>query len=100
MQNFVGKDVSQVVAQYGPPVNVYDAPDGRKAFQWQLNSAVVMPNTTTYNAYNNGNMTTGTATTSGGYLGTNTCFYTLYAVPAGENRWTVTGFEPPRLACE
>jgi hypothetical protein len=100
MGEMVGKDVSQVVAQYGPPVNSFDTPDGRRAFQWRMDNAVVMPTTTTANAYAYGNYATGTATTTGGYMGTNVCWYTLYAKKNGKTGWIITGFEPPRLDCE
>ena len=99
MGEMVGKDVSQVVAKYGPPVNVYDTPDGRRAFQWRMENSYVTPTTTNLNVYNYGGMTTGYATTTGGYAGTEVCFYTLYATGSGK-KWTVTGFEPPRAACE
>jgi len=104
MGEMVGKDISQVVAQYGPPANVYDAPNGQKAFQWRMENSYVMPTTTTFNGYGSnygyGSYVSGSATTTGGYLGTDICFYTLYAKASGKNRWTITGFEPPRAACE
>lgn len=102
MSGFVGKDISAVVAQYGPPANAYDMPDGRRAFQWRIDKALVMPTTTTYQGYGNsygyGTSLTGTATTTGGYMGSRACFYTLYATGSG-NRWTVAAYEPPRMGC-
>lgn len=100
MEGMIGKDVSQVVAQYGPPVNAFDTPDGRRAFQWRMENAVIMPTTTTASAYGYGNYATGTAMTTGGYMGTEVCFYTLYTQKHGKTGWTITGFEKPRAACE
>ena len=102
MNGFVGKDVSQAVAQYGPPINAYDLPDGRRAFQWRIDKAMVMPTTTTFNGYGTnygyGTAVSGSAMTTGGYMGNKACFYTLYTKGSG-NRWTVVGYEPPRPGC-
>jgi hypothetical protein len=100
MGDFVGKDITQVMAQYGPPANSFDTPDGRKAFQWRMENAIIMPTTTTLSAYGYGNYATGTATTTGGYLGNQVCFYTLYAKPAPGGHMAVVGFEPPNAMCE
>lgn len=100
MGSMVGQDVTQVMAKYGPPVNSFDTPDGRKAFQWRMENSIIMPTTTTANVYGFGNYATGTATTTGGYLGNQVCFYTLYAQPAPGGRMTVVGFEPPNAMCE
>ncbi len=96
MGELVGKDVTQVAIQYGPPVASYDLPDGRKAFQWRMDTAMMMPTTTTVTGYGN----TATAYTTGGGISTSTCFYTLYAVPNAAKSFTVTGFEPPNAFCE
>lgn len=100
MENLVGKDVTEVQLQYGPPVNVLDMPDGRKAFQWRIDSTVMMPMTTSYTGVTSGNITTGNAFTSGGGVFTTACFYTLFARPNQNNSFTVVGFQPPRLDCE
>ena len=100
MEGFVGKDISEVQLQYGPPVNVMDMADGSKAFQWRINSVMAMPSTTTYPGYTSGNLTTGTAYTSGGGLISSTCFYTLFAKANANKSYTVVGFQKPRLDCE
>ena len=87
------------MAQYGPPVNACDMPDGRRAFQWRMENAVVMPTTTNYTGYGYGNMVTGNAITTGGYMGATVCFRTLYAKGQGK-QWAIVGFERPRLDCE
>lgn len=100
MENLVGKDVTEVQLQYGPPVNVLDMPDGRKAFQWRFASTYMMPVTTSYTGVTNGNLTTGSAFTSGGGVFTTPCFYTLFARPNNNNSYTVVGFQPPTMDCE
>ncbi|MCB2128806.1 MAG: hypothetical protein KDE03_06935 [Rhodobacteraceae bacterium] len=100
MSGYVGRDVTDVVVKYGPPVNAFDLPDGRRAFQWRIDSSYAVPGVTNYSGYTYGGYTTGTATTSGGFFGSQTCFYTLYAKSTDQKRWTITGFEPPRLDCE
>jgi hypothetical protein len=100
MGEMVGKDISQIVAQYGPPANSFDTPDGRRAFQWRMNSDLIMPVTTTVTGQTYGAVTTANAVTSGGYLGSYTCFYTLYTQKNGPSGWTVVGFEKPTAMCE
>ncbi len=100
MGEMVGKDVTQIMAQYGPPANQFKMPDGREAFQWRIDNdyAFVTPTTTT--AYQTGNMVH--ATTTGGNLiaGSEQCYYTLYAEKNAARSYTVTGFEKPRFMCE
>jgi hypothetical protein len=36
MKSYVGHNVADVALDYGPPVNAFDTPDGRRAFQWRL----------------------------------------------------------------
>jgi hypothetical protein len=100
MEGMVGKDITEIQLQYGPPVNVLDLPDGRKAFQWRFDSQMVMPSTTNYSAYGSGNMVTGTAYTYGGGVISTPCFYTLFARPNNNKSYTVVGFQPPSLECE
>ena len=100
MGEFVGQNINQVMVEYGPPVNVFDVGDGRRAFQWRMDEAIIMPQTTNYSAYTTGSITTGTATTTGGYVGSYSCFYTLYAKQNKPNSWVVVGFEKPSLFCE
>lgn len=100
MEGFVGKDISEVQLQYGPPINVMDLPDGRKAFQWRFDSTTYMPVTTNYTAYGSGNMVSGTAYSYGGGAFTTPCFYTLFAKPNAKKSFTVVGFQQPRLDCE
>jgi hypothetical protein len=96
MQGMVGKDITEVMVARGAPANVFDMPDGRRAFQWRIDSAYVMPTNTTVTAYGN----IATARTTGGGVLSDTCFYTLYGKPNPRKSYTVIGFEKPDPFCE
>lgn len=100
MQGYVGKDITEVMVERGAPSAVFDMPDGRRAFQWQINQGIPMPSTSTTTMAHTGGFGTATTTTTGGGVVTQRCVYTLYAEPAPQDRFTVVGFEPPRLGCE
>lgn len=95
MNSFVGKDITEAVTSYGPPVASFDLPDGRTAFQWRIDSAFVAPTTT--NIYGTGNMAT--AYTYGGGVMSKQCFYTLFAKPNPRKSFTIVGYAPPRVGC-
>ena len=111
MNGLVGTDITQAVASYGPPVNSFDTPDGRKAFQWRFDKTVAMPTFTSMTGYGSGSAYdngysvnysgTGTASavTTGGGMFEKRCFYTLYAQPNANRSYTVTGYEPPKMGC-
>lgn len=46
MEGFVGQPLQAGIARYGPPEVVFDMPDGRRAFQWRMESETVTPRTT------------------------------------------------------
>jgi len=48
MKKYIGKDVRYIAVEDGPPVNVFDMPDGRRAFQYRWGGGqYVVPKTTT-----------------------------------------------------
>ena len=48
MKQFIGKDVRYIAVEDGPPVNVFDMPDDRRAFQYYWGGgSYVVPTTTT-----------------------------------------------------
>lgn len=111
MQSYVGKDINEVIMDYGAPINSFDMPDGKRAFQWH--DTVTYQSPAIVNTYNNGAGTTlqsgslythsyrgnSTSVITPGYSNTDHCFYTLFAEKIGK-QWIVTGFRKPRLACE
>lgn len=96
MQGYVGRDITDVILDYGPPENVLELPDGRTAFQWTDTETYTAP--ATINAYNYGRYTTATA--YGGQTSSWDCVYTFFAKPNPQESYTVIGFKKPTLACE
>ena len=43
MQGFVGKDIRQVVLDYGTPINAMDMGNGTRAFQWKMTKSRTTP---------------------------------------------------------
>lgn len=99
MRGYVGRDITSVIAQYGPPTHEFDLPDGRRAFQWERLETHHIPDTSVYDEKHSRRRTRGTSTTLGGYVEEELCFYTMYAEPGPADRWLIVGFEKPRLAC-
>jgi hypothetical protein len=105
MQRYVGKDVREIVIDYGPPANAFDMGDGRRAFQWVMRNSQTMPvvatTTGTVSAYGNMAWVNSNTTISGGQTINSQCVYTLFARwNEGANGWTVTEFRRPNLMCE
>lgn len=105
MEGFVGKDIREAQLSYGPPINAFDMGDGRRAFQWKINSSYTTPVYTT----TTGNVTSGgyqnwyslNSITTGGQTFSTSCIYTLFAKPDPKNKsWIITGFKKPSLECE
>jgi hypothetical protein len=104
MEGYVGQPLQAAMVRYGPPDAVFDMPDGRRAFQWEMANTTALPATTVTNtnfyappgAFRTA---TSTSTTYGGGFLTNTCRYTMYAEYRSDN-WIFTGFERPSLSCE
>lgn len=117
MQSYVGKDVREVVLDYGPPSNAMDMGKGIRAFQWTKSSSYTTPtyvsssgtgtgygSSYTYGNYTNYNMNTYVNTNTvirGGQTINSTCVYTLFARwNKGRNGWIVTSFKKPDFLCE
>ncbi|WP_254448054.1 hypothetical protein [Ruegeria arenilitoris] len=96
MKSYVGRDITDVVLDYGPPSNVVKLPDGRTAFQWSFTTSYTAPTTTNIQGYGN----YATATTYGGGTTYSECLYTLFAKPNAQNSFTVVGFKEPSFWCE
>ncbi|WP_298974900.1 hypothetical protein [uncultured Roseobacter sp.] len=95
MQGYVGRDITEVVLDYGKPTNVVELPDGRTAFQWNRTTSYTAPITT--NIYGSGSYAT--ATTYGGGTSYSDCLYTLFAQPNAQGSFTVTGYKEPSFSC-
>lgn len=105
MQAYVGKDVREVMLDYGAPANAFDMGDGRRAFQWVIGSSFTTPVTATTSGRVNaiGNMAWVNSNTriTGGQTISSNCLYTLFGKwNESAQGWFVTDFKKPNLMCE
>lgn len=100
LKGFVGRDVSAAIARYGPPENVFDLPDGRRAFQWKMVDSYIVPTETSADNVDTSSGRRETVRTSGGYWKEEVCFYTVYASEGVVGNWTIIAFEKPTFDCE
>lgn len=100
MKTYVGKDITEVFMDYGPPAGAIDLPDGRRAFMWTDVQTMTMPATTTYSGIQNGRWVSGNATTYGGGTSSWECVYTFMGQRNGKGSYTVVGIRQPSLECE
>ena len=101
MESYVGKDVREVVIDYGPPANAMDMDDGRRAFQWVMTSSRTTPTTarTTGTVSADGDAASVSSRTriTGGQTINSRRIYTLYGEwDESRNGWIITSFEQPR----
>ncbi|KIC49205.1 hypothetical protein RA29_12190 [Tateyamaria sp. ANG-S1] len=101
MEGYVGKSITEPMLDYGQPAAVFDLPDGRRAFQWSISSwgSVPIVSTDTRTSGGVGDWADVTRTRTISIPVEETCLYTLYGVPRG-NDWIVTGYRQPSLDCE
>jgi hypothetical protein len=101
MESYVGKSVQEPILDYGPPVNVMQLEDGRRAYQWRLTQSGAVPvSSPSYaTAYGSGGMVTAYGSTTTFVPYSQDCVYTLTAREQG-GRWIVDGYRRPSLACE
>ena len=125
MKSYIGKDIREVVVDYGQPQNALDMGDGRRAFQWIMTKSRTTPvvvstsGTSTTSSAINGTVT-GTLNNSyvrakansttwlnsntqitGGETIVSECVYTLFATwNEASKSWQVVGFREPRFTCE
>ena len=105
MKSYVGKDVREVMLDYGPPANAFDMGDGRRAFQWVIGSSYTTPvtaNTTgNVNTYGSTSWVNSNTTITGGQTINSKCVYTLFGHWSEDrNGWLITDFKKPNLMCE
>lgn len=102
-KKYVGKTVLDVVVEEGPPANVFDMGDGRRAFQWKFGGGTIqIPATTTssgqVSVVGNQAWFTQTAVTSPAVAVTSDgCYWTVFGI-WDENRkaWVVADARTPR----
>lgn len=99
MRSYVGRSPEDVMARYGPPFDVRDLPDGRRAYQWLDTATTTSGGSETTVVVNKRGRPPRTRTeVSPTTIEEKRCFYTLYAhrTPAG---WRIDDFAKPVFGC-
>jgi hypothetical protein len=100
MRGYMGRSPEAVMAKYGPPVDVRDLPDGRRAYQWLEVETTTQQGEAITRA--EGGRHGGRPKIRTEYAPSTTheqrCFYTFYAhrTPDG---WRFDDFAKPALGC-
>lgn len=99
MRGYVGRPPEAVMARYGPPIDVRDLPDGRRAYQWMESETETSGGEATTKIEHGRNDRPRTRTE---YSPTTTkerrCFYTFYARRTAYG-WQIEDFERPEFGC-
>lgn len=102
MKGFTGKSINEAFFKYGRPENVFDLPDGRRAFQFYWGGgayAVPATSTTAINPNGFGGYTATTTSIPGGVVESKGCLVTLIARPNGADFIVEEYRIPKRLVC-
>jgi hypothetical protein len=102
LDKYIGRPIVDPMLDFGRPDAVFDLPDGRRAFQWQVEKDAVRPSPRPVIGVGIGigrggwsNVTT-VGTSYEHY--TKSCRYTLIGTPRGEE-WIVSGLRKPAPGC-
>jgi hypothetical protein len=100
MRSYVGGSTEAVMARYGPPSDIRDLPDGRRAFQWMIVDTSVYPGTATTTVKDKSERRKSSIHTdfTPAHVEENRCFYTFYAHDVS-GAWIIDSFAPPELGC-
>lgn len=102
MKTFIGKPAEEAMFAYGPPANVFDLSDGRRAYQYRWGGgAVMMPGRATSTAQSFGSITTvQTTATPAAIFESAGCLITFIARDQGGGRWVLEDYRVPKqLVC-
>jgi hypothetical protein len=121
MQSYVGKDIREVEMDYGPPSNIIELGNGKRAYQLVRNSTYVGPSSTTTTTHSSGmstlrgniepdryrgNISTSgrthsTSFNSGSVISEESCVYTLIAsYQKAQKAWIVESYRQPSFMCD
>ncbi len=100
MESYVGGSITNPMLDYGRPTDVFEISEGKRAFQWVLNSTGVVPvnNPSRSTIYGSGGWASITTNTTSYRTYSKQCRYTLTATWNGDD-WIVDGFRPPSFRC-
>ena len=103
MEQYVGRDIRDVMVDSGEPVNVFDMGDGRRAFQfyWGGGTIAVPQKTTTTGSVVGNTVYLDSTTYPGGVVHNPGCLITYFARhDEANNAWIVSEISyPERLVC-
>ena len=101
LDSYVGKSIAEPILDYGPPTNILELGDGKRAYQWAMTNSGVIPMTSPASAtvYGSGGYATAYGTSTSYIPYSNDCVYTLLASQKGKD-WLVDGFRRPTMGCE
>jgi len=105
MSSYKGKDITNVILDYGEPSNIIEVSENKRIYQWGMRINRHRPATSqtsgTVSAHSRNQATINTTTQHyGGYTSTNDCIYNLFAeknIKTGG--WFVTDYRKPRIGC-
>lgn len=105
LKSYIGKDVREVMLDYGSPANAFDMGDGRRAFQWVIGSSYTTPVTATttgnVSTYGSTSWVNSNTTITGGQTINSKCVYTLFGRWNKETKgWVISNFKKPNFMCE
>ena len=107
MKTYVGKDIQDVMVDYGKPDNEFNMPDGRRAFQWTKESTSESPRfvdtteTTQEHRRHDDKYVESTTIIHGGETSHTKCVYTMFGTwDAARDTWVIVDFKKPSFACE
>ncbi len=102
-EKFVGQSIEEAYFKLGPPENVFDLTDGRRAFQFYWGGGnFVAPGNATSNMTSNydGSTTIKTVLTPAQVYSSRGCLITLIAEGSENSEWTIEEWRiPDRLVC-
>lgn len=101
MKAHVGKSITEALFAYGKPENVFDLPDGRRAFQfrWGGGSAIIPGQSNSTMMPNGAGYSVNTTSTPATLIESAGCLVTLIAKPSGSDFIVEEYRYPKRLVC-
>src|SRR5690242_3984453 len=97
MKTYIGKPLSEVVMDYGPPNAAFDIDQRQRAFVWTRSYSYGLPGTATTTANTNMGLYTATTLINPPQTFSQECTYTaitekIVGAPQGPASWRIVGF--------
>jgi len=98
MRGYVGRSPEDVMARYGPPIDVRDLPDGRRAYQWMQSETETSGGEAVSRVEHRGDHPRTRVEYSPTTTREKRCFYTFYAHRTSYG-WRIEDFRRPEFGC-